>query len=78
MTELEIAKLVAFNLPTVAIAVGVAKIYLKVKAFVNTITEQVQRNSDDNEMLIELHIKNHGVDEVEIYKRRARKENGQY
>ena len=62
MTEVEIMKLVLAHLPTIAIAIGVAKIYMKVVIFTQKIEEQVLHNRNDIETLISIHIDRHDED----------------
>ena len=62
MTEVEIMKLVLTHLPTIAIAIGVAKIYMKVVIFTQRIEEQVLHNRNDIETLISIHIDRHDED----------------
>jgi hypothetical protein len=62
MTEIEIAKLVLSHLPTIAVAIGVAKIYMKISAFIETIEKQVAANRADIDQLIAIHIERHDED----------------
>jgi len=62
MTEIEIIKLVLSHLPTIAVAIGVAKIYMKISAFITTIEEQVAANRADIDQLISIHIERHDED----------------
>ena len=62
MTELEIAKEVIKYLPTVAMAVGIAKIYMKIVAFTSKIESQVTESREDIDLLIRIHIDRHDED----------------
>jgi hypothetical protein len=62
MTEIEIVKLVLSHLPTIAVAIGVAKIYMKISAFIETIEKQVAANRADIDHLIAIHIERHDED----------------
>lgn len=62
MTETEIIKLVLSHLPTIAVAIGVAKIYMKISAFITTIEKQVAANRSDIDTLVGIHIERHDED----------------
>ena len=70
MTEQEILKLVFTNLPMLAIAIGVAKIYYKIASTFEKMSEQIAQNTHDIETLKGRHTKYHPEDAVIIYSRR--------
>jgi len=70
MTEAEILKLIFQQLPSIAIVVGVAKIYYKIARFIEKIEVTVKQNSDDIELIKRKHVARHADDAIEIYQRR--------
>jgi hypothetical protein len=70
MTEIEIDKLVLSHLPTIAVAIGVAKIYMKISAFIETIEKQVAANRADIDQLIAIHIERHDEDAKKFLRRK--------
>jgi len=62
MTEIEIAKLIFSYLPTLGVVLGVAKLYMKISKFIETIENQVTSNRKDIETLISIHIDHHDED----------------
>jgi hypothetical protein len=70
MTEAELATKLLTQLPTIAVAIGVAKIYMKVSSFIREIQAQVGKNSGNIRLLMKLHIRNHGDDAVEILEKK--------
>jgi hypothetical protein len=70
MTEIEIVKLVLSHLPTIAVAIGVAKIYMKISAFIETIEKQVAANRADIDQLIAIHIERHDEDAKKFLRRK--------
>jgi hypothetical protein len=71
VTEAEIIKLVLSHLPTIAVAVGVAKIYLKITTFLDKIEKQVTTNTEDIDKLISIHIERHDDDAKKFLRRKV-------
>lgn len=69
MTEIDIIKLILTNLPTVAIAIGVARIYYKVVTFMDRIEKKINSNTADIEVLIDCHLEHHEEDAMEFRRR---------
>ncbi|HQB82386.1 MAG TPA: hypothetical protein PLR50_02740 [Candidatus Rifleibacterium sp.] len=74
MSEAELLKLLWSNLPTLAVVIGIAKIYLKVSTLFARIESQTMENTQNIKQLFKLHLKNHKEDAVEILENR----NGQH
>jgi hypothetical protein len=70
MTESEIIKWIWLNLPNLAIAIGVAKIYVKISSCVQKIDQQIENNTKAIDHLFELHLTRHPDDAVKILERR--------
>lgn len=70
MPDLDIAKWLWANAPSIAIALGVAKIYLKVSKLTEQIQEQLNSNTSDLEILIQLHAQKHPEDLPKLYRRK--------
>ena len=62
MTEIELAKLVFSYLPSVGIVLGIAKLYMRISKFIETIENQVTANRTDIDTLIKIHIERHDED----------------
>lgn len=71
MSEAELLKLLWSNLPTLAIAFGVAKIYMKVSTSYTRLESQTAENTQSIKQLFKLHLKNHKEDAVEILENRS-------
>ena len=71
MTELETLKFLLSYAPNVAIAIGVAKIYVKVTEFIKKIETKVDQNSRDIQNLIDIHIDRHEEDAKILLKRKS-------
>jgi hypothetical protein len=69
MTEAEILKAIFSYLPTIGIAVGVAKIYIKITTFIDDVNENLKTHSTKINQLYNLHLKNHPDDAVTILKK---------
>lgn len=69
MSEIELIKLLLSYAPTLAIAVGVAKIYMKISAFITTIETQVAQNRADINQLIAIHVERHDDDAKKFLRR---------
>lgn len=72
MTEVELIKILIVNLPTIAVAIGVARIYYKVTTFLTAIEKQILTNKDDIKILYELHLNRHPEDYKIIVEERSR------
>jgi ferritin len=64
--DIELIKLIASHAPSVMIAIGIAKIYLRINEFIKTIENQVQQNSRNINKLMKIHIKRHDEDAKEF------------
>lgn len=70
MSETELLTKLLTHLPSIAIAIGVAKIYLKVSTSYARIESQTMENTANIRQLFKLHLKNHKEDAVEILENR--------
>ena len=71
MSETELFTKLLTHLPSIAIAIGVAKIYLKVSTSYARIESQTMENTQNIRQLFKLHLKNHKEDAVEILENRS-------
>jgi hypothetical protein len=74
MTETEVLKWLWLNLPNLAIAIGVAKIYMKIASCVQRIDNQIAKNTKNIEHIFEMHLTRHPDDAVKILERRKQDE----
>lgn len=68
--DTELIKLFVTNLPTIAIAIGVAKIYYKVASTFERMSQQIANNTEDISNLKDIHIDRHPEDAIRVYSRR--------
>ena len=74
MSETELFTKLLTHLPTLAVVIEIAKIYLKVSTLFARIESQTIENTAGIKQLFKLHLKNHKEDAVEILENR----NGQH
>lgn len=74
MSETELFTKLLTHLPTLAVVIGIAKIYMKVSMLFTRIESQTMENTQNIKQLFKLHLKNHKEDAVEILENR----NGQH
>ena len=70
MSETELFTKLLTHLPTLAVVIGIAKIYLKVSTLFARIESQTIENTAGIKQLFKLHLKNHKEDVVEILENR--------
>jgi hypothetical protein len=70
MTELETIKVILSYAPNIAIAIGVAKIYLKLVRCFESMEERISQNSEDIGKLIDIHIDRHEEDAKDLLRRK--------
>jgi hypothetical protein len=71
VSEAEIIKVILSYLPTIAIAIGVARIYVKISGFIDRIESRVNQNTEDIEKLISIHIDRHDEDAKKFLRRKV-------
>lgn len=71
MSETELLTKLLTHLPTLAVVIGVAKLYMKVSMLFDRIESQTMENTRNIKQLFKLHLKNHKEDAVEILENRS-------
>lgn len=68
MTEAEILKWIFSNVPTLAVVIGIAKIYMKITKFAEDTQSQLNVHAEMINKLVRLHAKKHPEDAGEFIK----------